>query len=729
MKKLLLSIFMAFYAISTYSQATIFVQTPISTAGTSALRAPNGTTAHTTLRAAFIIPASELNGILNTNAVIKRLGFVYETGVSSAAGGNFKIYLQNTTDASYSKSNVWATAITGMTQVYDGNYNLPVGATTAATTDIGLNNNFTYTGGGLYVAYDYLGSQFATTSAIYRCDNSIPNSLANASSNTTTPPDSFTASSSFRPSLLFGMDNPYQNDIAVNILDIGYGETDRIVPGTITAIVQNKGAQNASNIQVSLNVTGANPNSQIFTIPSLNAGASTQVSFNMVNVNVGTQNIVVSVPNDERNTNNSMQKAQQVGCGELASYNSTDAPYDGIGFGSTAGLLALKYLSPAVGVSISSVKVHITTATTSVGKQIGGVLLDDNGVILAESPLQTITSAMLNTKVVFNFPTAVNIPANTSYYVAIKQTAGSPDSYYPVGTFAPANILAGRVYSFAITGGAKIEYTNLGTLMIGATLNPYATISSSTTGIINSGTSVTFTASPNFSQYIFKVNGNAMQTGAGNTYTYTPLNNDIVSVEAALNGCSAPAASITMQVDPSLPIRLYSFTVQKEQQKVKVNWQTLTETNNKEFIVGRSTDGIHYTEIAKVPGAINSLGRKYYQVVDATPAPGINYYKLEQLDLDGQLTEIGIKALDFSFTGNQLSLYPNPVKNVLNINFVSNTFNQLQLSDVTGKVVYQAQLNAQSQAYQINLSGYPVGVYILLLKGAQQQLQQKVIKD
>ncbi|MCJ0741399.1 T9SS type A sorting domain-containing protein [Pedobacter montanisoli] len=729
MKRLLLFIFMAFYAISTYSQAIIFVQTPVNTPGTSTYRAPNGTSAHTTFRAAFIIPASELNGVLNTNTIIKRLGFVYSSGVSSAAGGNLKIYLQNTTDASYSKSNVWSTILTGMTQVYDGSYSLPVGTTTAATTDIGLNSNFTYTGGGLYVAYDYLGSQFATTPAVYNCDvSSAPGSLVDDLSSTTTPPVTLTQSSNFRPTLLFGINNPYQNDIMVSSLDIGFGKTNRMISGAIKATVQNKGAQNASNIQVSLNVTGANTSSQTFTIPSLNAGASTQVSFNMVNTNVGSQNIVVSVPNDENNSNNSMQKAQQVGCGELAFYNTTDAPFDGIGFNTGAGILAVKYLSPAVGISISGTEVHINPAATSVNKQVGGVLLNANGVILAESPLQTITNAMLGTKVVFNFPTAVNIPANTNYYVALKQMAGTP-GYFPVGTFAPADVPAGRVYSFFVNGGTATEYTNLGTLMVGALLSPYATISSSTTGIINSGTSVTFTASPNFSQYIFKVNGNAMQTGAGNTYTYTPLNNDIVSVEAALNGCSAPAASITMQVDPSLPIRLYSFTVQKEQQKVKVNWQTLTETNNKEFIVGRSTDGIHYTEIAKVPGAINSLSRKYYQVVDATPAPRINYYKLEQLDLNGQLTEIGIKALDFSFTGNQLSLYPNPVKNVLNINFVSNTFNQLQLSDVTGKVIYQAQLNAQTQAHQINLSGYPVGVYILLLKGAQQQLQQKVIKD
>lgn len=725
MKKILLFLLMAFYAISTYSQATIFVQTPITSTAISDLRAPNGTTAHTTFRAAFIIPASELNGLINSSTILKRMGFVYTSGVNSAAGGNLKIYLQNTSDATYSKSTTWTAAITDMAQVYDGNYSLPV-TTTTATTDIPLSTSFTYTGGGLYVAYDYLGTQFATTAAVYRSDNSIPGSLFNGQSNTTSPPAIFTASSAFRPSLLFGFDNPYQNDLTVSALDI-YGTISKFTPNTVTATVQNKGSQNASNVQVSLNITGANSTSQTFTIPSLNAGASTQVVFNTVNTNVGAQTVGVSVPNDQNNTNNSLQRTQTAGCGDLAFYNTTDAPYDGIGFNTGSGLLAVKYLSPAVSVNVSAVEVHIAPATTSVDKQVGGVLLDENGVILAESELKTITNAMLNSKVVFNFTSPINIPANTNYYVALKQTAGTP-GYFPVGTFSPANIPAGRVYSFAITGGTPTEYTNLGTLMIGSKLSPSATITSSTTGVINSGTSVTFTASPNFSQYIFKVNGGTVQTGAGNSYTYTPVNNDVISVEASLNGCNAPAANITMQVDHSLPIRSYSFTAQKEQQAVKINWQTLTETNNKEFIVGRSTDGVNYTEIAKVPGAVNSLSHKYYQVLDATPYPGVNYYKLEQLDLDGQRNEVGIKILYFKLD-DRFSLYPNPVKDILNINLTNNTFNQLQLVSINGNVLYEASLSPQNQIHQINMKNYSSGIYIIYLKGDQEVIQHKVIKD
>jgi hypothetical protein len=54
-----------------YSQAEIIVTAPSNSGATTGLRAPNGTTAHTTLRGVMIIPASELINIPASTIITK----------------------------------------------------------------------------------------------------------------------------------------------------------------------------------------------------------------------------------------------------------------------------------------------------------------------------------------------------------------------------------------------------------------------------------------------------------------------------------------------------------------------------------------------------------------------------------------------------------------------------------------------------------------------------------
>lgn len=526
MKKLTLTLAGLFFALSVFSQAVLYTQAPQFDNSTTTGRLPNGTTNHTSHRAVMLVLKSELTGI-SVNTLIKRLGIAYRAGTNGLAQGNFKIYLQNTTDATFIKATSdWNTVIAGMTQVYNGNYVIP-NTSSAINSDIILGTSFNYTGNGLYVAFDYLGTQFATNSAIYSANSTGLNpGLFNGSTSTATPPSSL-GSTAFRPCLLFGYDNPYQNDIEISYVD-NLGTIDKTLTNKITARVQNKGGQNQVNIAVTATITGANPFSQTINIPSLAAGASTEVVFNATNVNSGTQIISVTVPNDDLNTNNIFQKTQNVGCGQQAYHNATDVSSTSIGFNNGQGLIAVKYQSPPVAIKVSSVEAHISGGASNVDQKVAGVLLDANGVILAETSLLTITNAMLNSKVVFNFPSEVSVAANTYYYVALKQTTGTT-GYFPMGSFSPTNISPGRCYTFSLTGGVASESNTNGTFMVGSKFNTSVGLSTSATGPVNSGTSVTFTASSNFSQYVFKVDGNVVQSSSSNTYTYQPTNNQTVS--------------------------------------------------------------------------------------------------------------------------------------------------------------------------------------------------------
>lgn len=94
---------------------------------------------------------------------------MYNVGASSAVTGNLKIYLSNTTSTTNANGTDWATIISTMTMVYNGNYTIPV-TTTPLGVDVALSTPFVYTGGGIYVAYEWSCSgPFATTAATYQC--------------------------------------------------------------------------------------------------------------------------------------------------------------------------------------------------------------------------------------------------------------------------------------------------------------------------------------------------------------------------------------------------------------------------------------------------------------------------------------------------------------------------------------------------------------------------------
>jgi hypothetical protein len=90
--------------------------------------------------------------------------------------------------------------------------------------------------------------------------------------------------------------------------------------------------------------------------------------------------------------------------------------------------------------------------------------------------------------------------------------------------------------------------------------------------------------------------------------------------------------------DP-LPIQLGSLTASVvNQNEVRVDWTTVTETNNYGFEVQKSAETLtSYQTIANsfVPGHGTTIQPHSYIYTDVTASPGVWYYRLKQIDLDG----------------------------------------------------------------------------------------------
>lgn len=525
-KKLLMMIVPIFGAFSGYSQPELTVTAPSATTSTG-LRAPNGTSAHTTVRGVIIITAAELAAI-PTGTPITKISFIMAAGVAPGpAGGNIQMYLENTADVTNLKSTTWSTTITGMTSVYSGAYAIP--AVAGPTSDLTLSTGFTYTGGSVYVAYDYLGTTFTTTAGTYSANSTIGGGWKGIVDPTTTPPATLSQSSAFRPCFRFTFANPFTNELNVTGVAGEKGIFNNTIKTTqtVTSQITNTSVGALTNVPVTLTVAGANPYTVTQTILSIGAGATNTLLFNNVpSINLGTQTVTISIPADQNNSNNSQVFNQKVQCDTIGyAQNSTQG--GGVGFNTGTGLIGVKHTIPGnIDTYVKSISNYFPTATANTGNTLKGLLLNSAGVIIDSTSLITITAGMLGTKADFNFINGAIDVSGTDIYLGFRQTANATTGYFPFANQPNSYVDPNAGATFPVDGGTPAPLgSGLGYMMIEATLTfgGFDVANTSTNGDVCANSTLGINPTAGYSYYQFFVNSANVQNGATATYTTVPL--------------------------------------------------------------------------------------------------------------------------------------------------------------------------------------------------------------
>jgi hypothetical protein len=110
-----------------------------------------------------------------------------------------------------------------------------------------------------------------------------------------------------------------------------------------------------------------------------------------------------------------------------------------------------------------------------------------------------------------------------------------------------------------------------------------------------------------------------------------------------------------------LPVELLNFTATKLESKVELFWQTALEWNSAGFAIERSDNDISWESIGYVKGIGNSNVSLDYTFLDYEPLMGNNYYRLRQIDLDGQIEFSSVCHVLFTEKKpSKLIVYPNP---------------------------------------------------------------------
>ncbi|MFM7838981.1 MAG: Calx-beta domain-containing protein, partial [Chitinophagaceae bacterium] len=173
-------------------------------------------------------------------------------------------------------------------------------------------------------------------------------------------------------------------------------------------------------------------------------------------------------------------------------------------------------------------------------------------------------------------------------------------------------------------------------------------------------------------------------------------------------------------VGQALPMQLLNFTAQATDVGTLLEWSTSFEVNTKEYVIQRSEDGSHFSDIGNVSAAGNSSTAHRYTYTDRTAEGTLVYYRLKQVTLDESFyySKV-IRVQKEQKISTPFQLLYNPItKNTLELEFgrIPGDRVQLMVADVSGKTLLTKELTQISGTrQQVVLPPYLLsnGVYIL----------------
>jgi hypothetical protein len=164
----------------------------------------------------------------------------------------------------------------------------------------------------------------------------------------------------------------------------------------------------------------------------------------------------------------------------------------------------------------------------------------------------------------------------------------------------------------------------------------------------------------------------------------------------------------------TLPVTFVSFSaVRSGSDNVTLDWTTVNESNNSHFEVERSLDGTNWTFIATI--AAGPTGQKdHYQFTDAAASGAKTWYRLRQVDIDGQAQYSHIATVTGTSTGNTTIVASGKTISVLFAQPASGVITA-RLIALNGQVLQQEKFEAATGTLSLSASRVPGGIYVICL--------------
>jgi hypothetical protein len=186
-------------------------------------------------------------------------------------------------------------------------------------------------------------------------------------------------------------------------------------------------------------------------------------------------------------------------------------------------------------------------------------------------------------------------------------------------------------------------------------------------------------------------------------------------------------------VNAILPVQLLSFSAFAEKNNnVSLIWSTGKEVSFRGFDVERSEDGLNWNKLAFVQSNSNGSVTNEYSLYDYNPFPGVSFYRLKLLSVDGSYKYGPVRSITLQAPNTNFRITPNPVQDHASLQFAMerNENVNIYVTDASGKRILSKQASVRTGANQVqldNLRHLLPGVYIVQVVTQSKTLNTKMI--
>jgi Secretion system C-terminal sorting domain/N-terminal domain of BNR-repeat neuraminidase len=182
----------------------------------------------------------------------------------------------------------------------------------------------------------------------------------------------------------------------------------------------------------------------------------------------------------------------------------------------------------------------------------------------------------------------------------------------------------------------------------------------------------------------------------------------------------------------ALPVELISFEGTALEKENKLTWATASEENTEWHILERSINGQNnWTEIGRTRAAGTTAEIQRYEMMDKAPVASA-YYRLQSLDFDARFEYSKVIQIERKGGVGDMSIYPNPVSNDLNVDFTLDRAEEvtIQIVDLTGKLLSSEVMDAERGLNQrsMNVQHLHSGVYFVTMISTNGNVTKRLVK-
>ncbi len=177
-----------------------------------------------------------------------------------------------------------------------------------------------------------------------------------------------------------------------------------------------------------------------------------------------------------------------------------------------------------------------------------------------------------------------------------------------------------------------------------------------------------------------------------------------------------------------LPVQLIYFNGKQEGNHVILKWATASEINNEYFEIEKSDNAIDFKKAGIVKGNGSNSPISNYSFADDFPFYGINYYRLKQVNYNGESIYSEVIAVNCASKNQPIRISPADDPGVYILHFAEKKSGIIKVSDISGRMLEQVIFENSGSELQLDLRKYSNGLFFVSVLNGNELQSFKVYK-